>query len=102
MSLFFKLPSFPGAQLRTGDSEKEKDPTSLLRSPGPQPLFLLAQLGGERFAEIFRRKHLTDFDLVAIAERRALHPVDRFIERFGVDQPEAGDEIARERETDRG
>src|SRR4051812_39142171 len=64
----------------------------------PQPLFLLAQFGGERFAKIFRGKHLADFDLVAGAERRTLHPVDRFVERFGVDQPKARNEIAGERE----
>src|SRR5438105_5244752 len=79
-----------------GPSRNDGKP-SLLRGLGPQPLFLLAQLGGERFAKIFRGKHLADFDLVAAKERRALHPLDRFIERLGVDQPEAGDEIARER-----
>src|SRR5260370_24393696 len=59
-----------------------------------QPFFLLAQFGRQRFAEIFGRKDLPDFDLVALAERRALHPADRFIQRFGLDQPEPGDQIA--------
>ena len=36
----------------------------LARGLRAKPLFLLAQLGGERFAEIFRGKHLADFDRV--------------------------------------
>ena len=71
---------------------------SLLRALRPQPFFLLAQFRGEGFAEILGRKHLANFDLVAGAERSALHPVDGFIQRLGVDQPEACDEIAGEAE----
>src|ERR1700730_18547271 len=69
---------------------------SLLPSLGAQALFLLTQLRRQRLAKIFRREHLAELDLIALAERRALHPVDRFVERFGLDQPEAGDEIAGE------
>src|SRR6187431_3522763 len=71
---------------------------SLLRSVRAHPLFLFAQLGRQGVTEIFRRKHLADFDLLAAGERRALHPSDRVIQRFGVDQPEAADEVAGERE----
>ena len=35
-------------------------------------------------------EHLPDFDFSAAVERRALHPLDRFIQRLGLDQPEAG------------
>src|SRR5258705_12960404 len=68
----------------------------LLRGLGAQPLFLLAQLGRQRLAKIFRGKYLPDFDLGAAVERRTLHPVNRLIQRFGLDQPETGDEAVAE------
>src|SRR5215216_2623661 len=67
---------------------------SLVRGPGAQALFLPAQFGGQRLAKILRGKHLADFDLGAAVEWRALHPVDRLIQRFGLDQPETADEVA--------
>src|SRR5882757_7384387 len=71
-------------------------PPSFLCGLGAQALFLLAQFRRQRLAEILGRKYLPDLDLVAAVERRALHPVDGLIERFGVDQPEAGGEIVVE------
>lgn len=70
--------------------------------PAPQTFFLLAQFGGESFAKVLGGKHLADLDLVAAAERRALHPRDRVIKRFGLDQPEAGDEVVGQRERPMG
>src|SRR5689334_4203342 len=70
----------------------------LLRDLRAHQFFLLAQLGAQSFAEIFRREHLSDFDFLVAAEWRALHPFDRLIERFGVDEPETADKIAGERE----
>ncbi len=66
----------------------------LLPSLRAQALFLLAQFGREGLAEIFGRKNLTNLDLVPVEQRRALHPGDRVIQRRGVDEPEAGDEVA--------
>jgi len=60
--------------------------------------FLLAQFGSQRFAKILGRKYLADLDLVAGAERRALHPGDCFVQRPGLDQPETGDQVAAQRE----
>src|SRR5215204_1408626 len=90
-------PGISRFRVRLFEPPRNDDKSSLLRGR-PQPLFLLAQLGGEGFAEIFRGKHLADFDLVAARERGALHPFNRFIERFGVYQPETAYEIAGERE----
>src|SRR3954464_15060833 len=70
----------------------------LLRDLRAHQFFFIAQLGGQSFAEIFRREHLADLDLLIAAERRKLHPFDRLIERFGVDEPESADKIAGERE----
>src|SRR5256885_13191093 len=47
-----------------------------------QTLLLLLQLGRERVAEVLRLEHLTDFDLGAAAERRALQPLDRVLLRL--------------------
>src|SRR5450432_2230945 len=58
--------------------------------------FLLAQVGRQRLAEIFRRKNLPDFDFRAVVERGTLHPADRLVQRFDLDQPEAGDQITGE------
>src|SRR5712664_4416860 len=61
---------------------------------GAEALFLFAQFGRQRLAEILRIEDLPDFDLGAAVERRALHPFDRLVARLHLDQPEAGDELA--------
>src|SRR4249920_2900078 len=66
-----------------------------------QTLFLCAKLGRKFGAEIFRFEDLADLDLgrAALEQRgAALHPLDRFVERFDLDDPEAGDELLRLRE----
>src|SRR5260370_27836983 len=80
----------------SGASRNDEGWVVLFRRLRAQAFFLLAQFGRQRLAEILRRKRLADFDLGAAVERRALHPADRFVERFGLDQPEAGDQIAGE------
>src|SRR5438034_9237653 len=42
-----------------------------------------------------RLVHLADFDFSAIAERRALDPLDRFVFRLHLPDPEARDQIFR-------
>src|SRR5260221_9545875 len=59
-----------------------------------EALFLFAQFGRQHLAEIVGIKDLPDFDFSSAVERRALHPRDRLIQRLGLDQQEAGDEIA--------
>src|SRR5882724_13554700 len=68
----------------------------LLRRLGAQARLVLAQFRRQRLAKILRRENLADLDLGAAVERGALHPVDGFIQRCGLDQPEAGDEVVGE------
>src|SRR3982074_3563863 len=63
----------------------------------PKPFFLLAQFRGQGLAKIPGRKRLADLDLGPAVERRALHPADGFIERLGLDQPEAGNQVTGQR-----
>src|SRR6266550_6702739 len=82
-----------GRQLPTEGASRNdnEDGALLLRRLGAQALFLFAQFRRQRLAEILRIENLPDFDL-AVIERCALHPVDRLVQRFDLDQPEAGDE----------
>src|SRR5689334_15307442 len=48
---------------------------------GAQPLFGFAELGRQGVAEVLGLEHLTDFDLGAAAERCALQPLDRLLQR---------------------
>src|SRR5262245_57691985 len=59
-----------------------------------QALLALAQFRRQGIAKIVSGKDLADVDLVTGAEWRALHPADCFVKGRGLDQPEAGDEIA--------
>jgi hypothetical protein len=59
-----------------------------------ETLLLLAQFGRQCLAEILGVEDLPDFDLGAVIERRPLHPFDRLVQRFDLDQPETGNQIA--------
>src|SRR6266516_236277 len=56
------------------------------------PLFLLAQLGRERGAEVLSLEDLPDFDL-ALLERNALRPLQRLGLVLHLPDPEAGDQL---------
>src|SRR3954468_20974469 len=60
-----------------------------------QPLFLRAELGRELLAEVLGLEDRPDFDFRPAAERCALQPLDRFVHRLDVPQPEAGDQLLR-------
>src|ERR1700676_5771793 len=59
-----------------------------------ETLLLLAQFGRQRLAEILGVEDLPDFDLGAVIERRPLHPFDRLVQRFDLDQPKTANQIA--------
>src|SRR5262245_13947768 len=76
-------------------------PPRSLSGPGAQALLLLAQLRAERLAEVFGLEHLPDLDLSPGARHRvraALGPVDRFLLRADLPEPEARDQVLRLRE----
>src|SRR5436190_446462 len=58
-------------------------------------VFLRAKLGGQRLAEIFRREDLADLDFAIffVRIRAALHPLDRFLPRLALPQPEPRDQL---------
>src|SRR4051812_30805859 len=60
-----------------------------------QPLFLRTELGRELLAEVLGLEDRPDFDFRPAAERCALQPLDRFVHRLDVPQPEAGDQLLR-------
>src|SRR6478735_3520233 len=55
---------------------------------------LLAQFRRQGLSKILGIEDLPDFDFSAAVERRALHPIDRLVQRLHLNQPEARDEIA--------
>src|SRR5262249_12093263 len=61
----------------------------------PQPLLLLPELGRELGAEVFGLEHLTDLDFGAAVKGGALEPLDRFILRLALPEPEACDQLLR-------
>src|SRR5262249_33573505 len=69
------------------------------------PRFLVAQLGAEIRAEVLGLEHAPDLDLlVALLEGRAADPLDRFLHRLHLPEPEARDQLLglRERPGDYG
>src|SRR5690348_1188773 len=63
---------------------------------GADTVFLCAQLRSEFSAEVLGLEYLANFDFrFTILERirTALHPFDRFLFRFQLQQPEAGDQL---------
>src|SRR5438309_1672685 len=60
--------------------------------------FLGPHFGGQVGAEIICFEHLPNLDLFAAAEGSALEPLDCFVARFALPQPEAGDQLFRLRE----
>ncbi len=58
-----------------------------------QVFLLLPQFGSELGAEIFDFKYRAQLDLNAAAERSALEPLDGFVRRLHLPQPEAGDQV---------
>src|SRR4029453_9461668 len=68
---------------------------------GAQALLLLAQLRGELVAEIVGREHRADLEL-GLLHGRSLDPLDRLVQRLGLDQPETREQLLglRERAVD--
>src|SRR4029077_9689250 len=63
--------------------------------PPSQVLFLCPDLGRQIFSEILHLEHLANFD-VGIRKHRiwaAFHPLDGFLDRMDLPEPEAGDEL---------
>src|SRR5262249_26966810 len=62
---------------------------------GAQAFFLLAQFRRELGAEIVRFEDLADLDfgLFVVRIRAALEPLDRFLARTNLPEPEAGDQL---------
>src|SRR5688500_2239122 len=80
------------SRTREGSSITSWSSSLLLLDLLAEPLLLLAKLRRELVAEVIFLEDLANLDL-ALAEGRALQPVDRRFLRLHLDQPEAGDQI---------
>src|SRR3954462_7341451 len=60
---------------------------------GAPPLLGLARPALERVAEVRRLVHPPDLQRDPVAERGALHPLDRLLLGLGLDDPEARDHL---------
>src|SRR5438477_9912736 len=59
----------------------------------PQPRILLFQLGRNFSPEVFQLENLAEFDLGSTIERSPLQPLDGFLHRTYLPQPEARDQL---------
>jgi hypothetical protein len=61
-----------------------------------EPLFLCAEFWGELGGEVLGFEDLSNLDLGLFARHRigtALHPLDGFLQRCALPEPEAGDQL---------